>query len=83
MERGNMYWRGEVEKSCRLCGLGRENILHWVEECETARKWVSTLEGNTKEKMNLIASEIGFKVNGKIFREIEKELKNKEIKELS
>ena len=60
-----------------------ENLSHWVEEFETARKWFSTLEGNKKEKMNMITSEVGFKVIGKIFREIEKELKNKEIKELS
>ena len=46
--RGSQHWLGEVERRCRICGEGIENMLHILKECEETKDEM-TLEEFLKE----------------------------------
>ena len=35
----NKYWLKDTEKVYKFCGLGMEDLIHILQECEKTRKW--------------------------------------------
>lgn len=41
----NKYWLKEEERICTFCGKGRDNIKHFIGECEITMEWFEKLGG--------------------------------------
>jgi len=46
----NKYWLEEGRRKCSFCNKERDNLLHYIEECEETADWFRGLERN-KEKI--------------------------------
>jgi len=46
----NKYWLEDKRKKCIFCNEGRDNLWHYIEECEETVDWFRGLRGN-KEKI--------------------------------
>lgn len=72
-ERGNMYWREEEDRKCRICEKGRETIEHLQRDCEGLER----TEGNIEEILNDQGTGVDWLIK------INKERKKKEKEEKS
>ena len=52
MEEDNKYWLSEVDRECVFCCKGKDNLNHFVEECEITRSWFVTLGRNRRERID-------------------------------
>jgi len=51
MEEENKYWLEEKWKLCVFCGKGKDNINHFVKECEVIKDWFVELKENVEERI--------------------------------
>lgn len=51
IEEDNKYLLGKEKKKCILCEKGRDNMKHFVTECEIAKEWFEDLEKNKEERI--------------------------------
>jgi len=54
MEENNKYWLEEKLWICVFCGIGRNEIEHYVEECRQAKDLFIELGENKKERLQRI-----------------------------
>lgn len=82
MEESNKYWIEENKKLCWFCGLGLDNLEHYIVECRITREWFKNLDINGKDRIDKLWNEELNKVKGKILKKVwfEKEKKKEEKK---
>lgn len=85
MRCGNMkeesnYWLEEKYRKCVFCDKGRDNLNHFVRECEITKEWFDKLGITEESRVKRIKNEILDDVKREIFWKFCKE-KSKKMKE--
>jgi len=57
LENWNKFWLEEDERKCSFCGVGKDNLEHFVEDCEETKEWFKELGENREEIWKRIWSE--------------------------
>jgi len=56
MEEGNKYWLENNRKICLFCGKGRDDMEHFIRECEV-REWFQSLRNSVEERERRVWSD--------------------------
>lgn len=62
----NKYWLKEECGTYKFCKKGRDNLDHFIGECEEIRGWFDSLGRNKEEKMKKICNDVLDKEKGKV-----------------
>ncbi|EFN80970.1 hypothetical protein EAI_11140 [Harpegnathos saltator] len=81
MEKENKYWVKEEDRKCVFCGQGRDNIDHFIGECEITREWFKELGNSKEERVKKLWKDDLNKVKTEILKELWKEKKKGKKKE--
>jgi len=57
MREWNKYWLEESLRKCYFCSRGRDELLHYIEECEETAEWFRSLGRNKEEIWEKVWSE--------------------------
>jgi len=57
LEDWNKFWIEEVRRSCRFCGKGRDNLDHYMENCDLTKGWFRGLGNSSREIWDRLWSE--------------------------
>lgn len=57
LENTNKYWLDEEDTKCRFCKIGKDNLVHYISECNVTSRWFENLGGNNKERIENICND--------------------------
>ena len=79
MEEYNKYWLEEKRRVCVFCKKGRDQLSHFIEECEVASGWFKDLGKNKNERTERIRNDELDRVKKEILSKFWREKKRLEI----
>lgn len=76
IEGDNKYWLKEEERNCVFCKEGRDNLKHFIGDCQVTKEWFKDIGKDTEERLSRIydnrLDEVKEKIIIKVWREREK-----------
>lgn len=80
MEENNKYWIKDEDRLCIFCGVGQDEMKHYIEECSEVKCWFEELGRSKEERMQRLWDDKLDDKKGRIIERVWKERERK-IKE--
>ncbi|XP_071582471.1 uncharacterized protein [Temnothorax nylanderi] len=69
-EDANKYWLDEEDTKCRFCKSGRDNLEHYISECNITSTWFENLGRNNEERLENICDDKFRMEKGKVLNRL-------------